>query len=102
MITELDISIYASDTEAKKDPTAALLLQQAQRYKDIFTMLKEQKTKGNLADMVIVWGPSDAGSWKNNHPVPGRTDAPLLFDSRLQAKPSFWGLVQPNRVQGLR
>jgi endo-1,4-beta-xylanase len=102
MITELDISIYASDTEAKKDPTAALLLQQAQRYKDIFTMIKKQKTKGNLADMVIVWGPSDAGSWKNNHPVPGRTDAPLLFDSRLQAKPAFWGLVQPNRVQGLR
>jgi endo-1,4-beta-xylanase len=41
-------------------------------------------------------------SWKNNHPVPGRTDAPLLFDSRLQSKPAFWGLVDPSKVRGLR
>jgi endo-1,4-beta-xylanase len=102
MITELDISIYASDTEAKKDPTPAILLEQAQRYKDLFAMFRDQKQKGNLADMVIVWGPSDAGSWKNNSPVPGRTDAPLFFDVRLQSKPAFWGLIQPNRVQGLR
>jgi endo-1,4-beta-xylanase len=102
MITGLDISIYTSDTEAKKDPTPALLLEQAQRYKDIFAMLREQQQKGNLTDMVIIWGPSDAGSWKNNYPVPGRTDAPLLFDARLQSKPAFWGIVQPNRVQGIR
>jgi endo-1,4-beta-xylanase len=102
MITELDISIYTSDTEPRRDVTAAILLEQAQRYKDIFAMLREQAQRGNLADMVVVWGPSDAGSWKNNFPVPGRTDAPLLFDTRLQSKPAFWGLVQPSRVQGLR
>jgi len=102
MVTELDISIYTSDTEAQKDPTAAILLEQAQRYKDIFAMLREQAQKGNLTDMVIVWGPSDATSWKNNYPVAGRPDAPLLFDRRLQSKPAFWGLVNPSRVQGLR
>ena len=102
MITELDISIYTGDREAKKAITDALLLEQAQRSRDIFAMLREQAAKGNLADMVIMWGITDADSWKNNYPVPGRTDAPLLFDTRLQSKPAFWGLVDPGKVQGLR
>jgi endo-1,4-beta-xylanase len=102
MITELDMSIYSSDSEAKKNVTDAILLEQAQRYKDIFAMLREQAQKGNLADMVVIWGTSDAGSWKNNFPVPGRTDAPLLFDTRLQSKPAFWGLVDPSKVKGLK
>jgi endo-1,4-beta-xylanase len=102
MITELDMSIYSSDTEAKKNVTDAILLEQAQRYKDIFAMLRDQAQKGNLADMVVIWGTSDAGSWKNNFPVPGRTDAPLLFDTRLQSKPAFWGLVDPSKVRGLK
>ena len=102
MITEMDMSIYTSDTEAKKAATPALLLEQAQRYKDIFAVFKEQATKGNLADMVIIWGTSDNMSWKNDFPVPGRTDAPLLFDGRLQSKPAFWGLVDPAKVKGLR
>jgi endo-1,4-beta-xylanase len=102
MITELDMSIYTSDAEAQKEATAAILLEQAQRYKDIFAMLREQSQKGNLADMVIVWGPSDGTSWKNNYPVAGRPDAPLLFDRRLQSKSAFWGLVEPGKVRGLR
>ena len=102
MITEMDMSIYTSDTEAKKAATPALLLEQAQRYKDIFAVFKEQAAKGNLADMVIIWGTSDNMSWKNDFPVPGRTDAPLLFDGRLQSKPAFWGLVDPGKVKGLR
>jgi endo-1,4-beta-xylanase len=52
--------------------------------------------------MVIFWGTSDNTSWKNNSPVPGRTDAPLLFDGRLQAKPAFWALVDPGKAPGLR
>jgi endo-1,4-beta-xylanase len=102
MITELDISMYTGDAEAKKTITEAMLLEQAQRYKDIFAMLREQAQKGNLADMVVIWGLSDAASWKNNFPVHGRTDAPLLFDSRFQSKPAFWGLVDPDKVRGLR
>jgi endo-1,4-beta-xylanase len=102
MITGLDISIYSSDSEAKKTPTAAILLEQAQRYKDIFALFREQAEKKNLIGKVIIWGSVDSASWKNNFPVPGRTDAPLLFDGRLQSKPAFWGLVDPKRVQGLR
>jgi len=102
MITELDISIYTSRGEARKTATPALLLEQAQRYKDLFALFQEQIQKGNLANMVVIWGTNDGTSWKNNNPVPGRTDAPLLFDARFQSKPAFWALVNPSRVPGLR
>lgn len=36
---------------------------------------------------VTMWGVSDGGSWKNNFPVRGRTDYPLLFDRQHKAKP---------------
>jgi endo-1,4-beta-xylanase len=102
LVTGMDISIYTSNTEARKTATPALLLEQAQRYKDIFAMLQEQAQKGNLGKMVVLWGLHDGISWKSNYPVPGRTDAPLLFDERFQSKPAFWALVNPSRVQGLR
>jgi len=102
MVTQMDVSIYTSAVEAKKTVTDAILLEQAQRYKDIFAMLREQAQKKNLADMVVLWGTTDNTSWKNNYPVQGRADAPLLFDGRLQAKPAFWGLVDPTKVKGLR
>ena len=102
MVTEMDVSVYSSPDEAKKNVTDAILLEQAQRYKDIFAVFREQAQKGNLADMVVIWGALDAASWRNNDPVPGRTDAPLLFDGRLQSKPAFWGLVDPSKVKGLR
>ncbi|MDR0878395.1 MAG: endo-1,4-beta-xylanase [Treponema sp.] len=102
LITEMDMSIYTGNSEAKKPASAAILLEQAQRYKDIFAVFREQSQKGNLGDMVVIWGASDNTSWKNDFPVPGRTDAPLLFDGRLQSKPAFWGLVDPSKVKGLK
>ncbi|KAA6341684.1 Endo-1 4-beta-xylanase A [termite gut metagenome] len=36
---------------------------------------------------VTMWGVSDADSWRNDWPVWGRTDYPLLFDRNYQAKP---------------
>jgi endo-1,4-beta-xylanase len=36
---------------------------------------------------VTMWGVTDGGSWKNDFPVRGRTDYPLLFDRNYQAKP---------------
>lgn len=35
---------------------------------------------------VTLWGVSDDTSWKNNFPVRGRTDYPLLFDRTYQPK----------------
>ena len=36
---------------------------------------------------VTAWGVTDASSWKNDFPVPGRHDEPLLFDRQGQPKP---------------
>jgi endo-1,4-beta-xylanase len=36
---------------------------------------------------VTMWGVSDGGSWKNDFPVRGRTDYPLLFSRQYKAKP---------------
>jgi endo-1,4-beta-xylanase len=102
IITELDISMYTSASEAKKTITPAMLTEQAQRYKDVFALFREQQQKGNLVNMVVLWGSNDGMSWKNNYPVQGRGDAPLLFDARFQAKPAFWALVDPSKAPGVR
>lgn len=36
---------------------------------------------------VTMWGVADGDSWKNDFPMRGRTDYPLLFDRNHQAKP---------------
>lgn len=54
------------------------------RYLDFFKLFLKHKDK---ISRVTLWGVSDAGSWKNNFPVRGRTDYPLLFDRNYNAKP---------------
>ena len=43
-------------------------------------------THSDKISRVTMWGISDGTSWKNNHPVRGRTDYPLLFDRAHQEK----------------
>ncbi|MDR0784593.1 MAG: endo-1,4-beta-xylanase [Treponema sp.] len=93
LVTEMDMSIYTSDTEPKKTVTPAILQEQATRYRAIFDVFKEEYQKKNL-DAVVIWGTSDNLSWKNDFPTPGRTDAPLLFDSKLKRKPAFDAIVR--------
>ncbi|MBP1676485.1 MAG: beta-1,4-xylanase [Bacteroidetes bacterium] len=54
------------------------------RYLDFFRLFLKHKDK---ISRVTLWGVSDGGSWKNNFPVRGRTDYPLLFDRDYNAKP---------------
>jgi endo-1,4-beta-xylanase len=55
-----------------------------QRYLDFFKLFLNHK---DVISRVTLWGISDRNSWKNNWPVWGRTDYPLLFDRKYQAKP---------------
>jgi len=93
IITEMDVSIYNEREEAKKEITAELLEQQGQRFYELFEGFKKEAKKGILKDLVF-WGISDAFSWKNNFPVVGRTDAPLLFDAKGNPKPAFNRIVK--------
>lgn len=48
-----------------------------QRYLDFFKLFLKHHKK---IDKVTLWGVNDGNSWRNDWPVAGRTDYPLLFD----------------------
>lgn len=108
-ITELDISVLPSasahnganvtdnvDYADKYNPYSqsipdSVLLEQASRYRDIFKLFL--KYKANI-ERVTFWGTSDSQSWKNNYPMKGRTDYPLLFDRSFNPKPAYYYLLE--------
>jgi endo-1,4-beta-xylanase len=62
----------------------------ARRYEDLFRLfLKHRST----IDRVTTWGTSDDESWKNNFPIPGRTNYPLLFDRQKQRKAAYYAVA---------
>jgi endo-1,4-beta-xylanase len=89
----MDVSIYKDDKEAKKEISVEILEKQAKRYQEIFNCFKKEAEKGYLKD-VLLWGVTDNFSWKNNFPVQGRTDAPLLFDGQGHKKPAFYTITK--------
>ena len=60
------------------------------RYDQIFRILA--RYRDSLA-RVTFWGLHDGISWKNNFPIPGRTNYPLLFDRALERKPAWYRLM---------
>lgn len=95
MITELDISVLPSpwgdagaeisDNYEYKDemnPFPDKLPVQVEeqftkRYLEFFELFLKYKDK---VSRVALWGVNDGNSWKNNWPIRGRTDYPLLFN----------------------
>jgi endo-1,4-beta-xylanase len=63
----------------------------AQRYREIFEVFLRH---ADLISRVTFWGVTDGDSWKNNWPVQGRTNYPLLFDRRWQPKSAFYSVVE--------
>jgi endo-1,4-beta-xylanase len=108
MITELDVDPLPRPEESvgpdvskrvelrpELDPYADGLpegLQErlAQRYADIFRVF----VKHRAVSRVTFWGVTDADSWLNNWPVPGRTNHPLLWDRQGRPKPAFHAVVR--------
>ncbi len=45
-------------------------------------------------ERVTLWGVSDADSWLNNWPVPGRTNYPLLLDRNYKVKPIVKDIIK--------
>ncbi|RNC65539.1 endo-1,4-beta-xylanase [Proteiniphilum sp. X52] len=102
MITEFDMSVLPSprrdfganiaDTEqfrAEMNPYPDVLPDSvAMRWHEkmvaYFTLFLDQSDK---ISRVTMWGVTDRDSWKNDFPMRGRTDYPLLFDRKYQPKP---------------
>ncbi len=53
------------------------------RYKALFELFYAKRDK---IDRVTFWGLHDGMSWKNDYPVPNRTNYPLLWDRNLNPK----------------
>ncbi len=98
IVTEMDVSVYRDfrfgfKHESKKEYTTELLERQAEHYYNLFECFKKEAKAGILKD-VVFWGITDRFSWKNDFPVRGRTDIPLLFDTEGKPKLAFERLMK--------
>ncbi len=66
-------------------------VQLASRYSDIFRVLLKHKKD---ITRVTFWGIHDGYSWKNDWPIIGRTNYPLLFDRNYQPKPAYFAVIK--------
>lgn len=60
------------------------------RYEELFKLFLKHKDK---IDRITFWGISDDYSWKNNFPVRGRTNYPLLFDRAHNPKSAYFAVT---------
>ncbi|UNK41585.1 endo-1,4-beta-xylanase [Luteimonas sp. S4-F44] len=60
--------------------------QLAQRYAELFALFHRKR---DVIDRITVWGVHDGMSWKNDYPVPNRTNYPLLFDRDRRPRPAL-------------
>ncbi|OMP31202.1 endo-1,4-beta-xylanase [Mangrovimonas sp. DI 80] len=109
MITEFDLSVLKwpnrqmtadiSERAAymeKMDPFKtglpdSMAMAQQERFQKVFNIWKKNSKS---ITRVTTWGVNDGNSWKNDFPIPGRTDYPLLFDRSNKAKPIVTDLIK--------
>lgn len=101
-ITEFDVSVYlASDNKSNFGANggtvpASIISEQGWYLERLFKGLR--KLKGKL-DAITFWGFADDNTWLDNFPIT-RLDEPLPFDTRLQAKPAYFAMVDPTQLAG--
>jgi len=109
MITEFDLTILPFPTqdvtadvglraeyEARMNPyadgfTPEILDEWNEACAGIFRLFLKHQDK---ISRVTTWGVTDNHSWKNNWPIRGRTDYPLLFDRDYQPKPVVHTIIE--------
>ncbi len=62
----------------------------AKRYEELFSIFYKKRDK---IARVTLWGIDDGMNWKNDYPIPGRTNYPLLWDRKKQAKPALTAVL---------
>lgn len=115
LITELDIDVlprdpamWGADLAAKQEIKArtnlypdglpdAMQQRLARRYADVFALFLKHDVR-----RVTFWGVTDADSWLDDFPIPGRTNYPLLWDRAGRAKPAFEAVVAELRAHASR
>jgi endo-1,4-beta-xylanase len=108
MVTELDVDVLpravrqtgadvtlAAAARPELNPWPSALpdsLQQrlARRYAELFGVFLRHRGE---VSRVTFWGVTDRDSWRNDWPVRGRTNYPLLFDRDGRPKPAFDAVI---------
>lgn len=108
-ISELDIDVLPSATSQQTADVSVNIAQNpklnpwpnglpdsiqqelSRRYAELFDVFL--KHRGDIS-RVTFWGVTDGDSWKNDWPVKGRTNYPLLFDRGGQPKPAFDAVIR--------
>ncbi|MEN3357434.1 MAG: endo,4-beta-xylanase, partial [Mycobacteriales bacterium] len=96
-VTELDVSANFDFVQSLPSFPPDVIAAQGYRYRDLFNLFRRYRDD---LTAVTVWGSADDGTWLKSFPFP-RLDQPLLFDEDLQAKPAYWGIVDPSRLPQL-
>ena len=78
----------ASAREALVQRHLPLVRSLARRYADVFSLFVKYDV-----GRVTFWGLTDATSWLNNFPIPGRVNYPLLWGRDGKPKPAFDAVV---------
>lgn len=115
MITELDVDVLPFTREGQiigqgmmhkqfqneefkefLDPYRAGLPEEvsqklAARYAELFEIFYLKRDK---IDRVTLWGVKDGMSWKNDYPVPGRINYPLLWSRDGKPKEAFFRVLE--------
>ena len=92
MITELDIDVlprdpamWGADLAKKATIRAATNIYPDELPDEPQRQLEHRRT----VSRVTFWGVTDAQSWLNDFPIPGRVNYPLLWDREGRPKPAF-------------
>lgn len=61
------------------------------RYKELMQIFYDRRDK---IDRITFWGLHDGMSWKNDYPIPNRTNYPLLFYRNRTPKPAYKAIME--------
>lgn len=87
-ITEMDISVFKFDDHSRNltKPTPEMIKKQTELYEGIFAIFREYR---DVISGVTLWGVTDAYTWRDDFPIKGRKDWPLLFNKDFSPKPAL-------------
>jgi len=89
-ITELDVSVYTSNSDPQSAYTDNLAQKQSIAYGRYFTEFRSFK---DAITGVTFWGLADDYSWLDNFPVAGRKNYPFLFDENYLPKQAYFTVI---------
>lgn len=92
----VDISSFDVESQKKYNPYPDNLPESAQqdlanRYAELFSLFLKYREKFSR---ITLWAVHDGQTWRNYHPISGRTDYPMLFDRNCKPKPALDAIIK--------